>query len=112
MDPLVGIDQLLVRNDRRLVSALLVFLLAPLFWFLGLDLVLFGNDWPRLRERLLVRGISILVPVVALLVVRTAAIPQGLLAARCWRWQFPCPCCTSPPTCCARGVRCCPSVHR
>ncbi len=72
VDPLEGIDQLLVRNDRRLVSALLVFLLGPLFWFLGLDLAVFANDWPRLRERLLVRGISILVPVAALLVVRTA----------------------------------------
>jgi len=70
--PFVDIDQMLVRRDRRLVTALLVFLMVPIFWSVGLELVEYANDWPRLRARLVLRGLAILVPAGGLIAVRSA----------------------------------------
>jgi hypothetical protein len=71
-DPFVDIDRILVRNDRRLVSAVLVFVLVPLFWSVGLELVVYANDWPRLKVRLILRLLSTVVPCGGLLAVRSA----------------------------------------
>ncbi len=71
-DVLEDIDQLQVRSDRRLVSAVLVFILVPLFWSLGLEIAVYGNDHPRIEARLAMRGLAVLVPVLGLLLVRSA----------------------------------------
>jgi hypothetical protein len=69
---LADFDQLQVRSDRRLVSAVLLFILVPLFWSLGLEIAVYGNDRPRLEARLAMRGLAVLVPVLGLLAVRAA----------------------------------------
>jgi membrane-associated HD superfamily phosphohydrolase len=71
-DVLADIDELQVRSDRRLVSAVLVFILVPLFWSLGLELAEYGNDHPRIEARLAMRGLAVLVPGLGLLLVRAA----------------------------------------
>lgn len=71
-EALADMDLLQVRSDRRLVSAVLVFILVPLFWSLGLEIAVYGNDLPRLQARLAMRGLAVLVPVLGLLAVRAA----------------------------------------
>ena len=69
---LAGLDLLLMRNDRRLVQALLVFIMGPLFWFLGMDLILFSGDWPRLEGRVALRLLAALLILAGMLAVRAS----------------------------------------
>lgn len=65
-------------SDRRLVSALLSLALAPMLWFLGADLIYYGNDWQRLSVRLFIRGVGLLIPIGGLLWVRSSRSREDL----------------------------------
>lgn len=70
------LTQVRLANDRRLVTAGLSLLLIPAIWYVQTDFQLYANDWPRLRERLLVRALMILTPIagiIAMRVIRTRA---------------------------------------
>lgn len=72
---------MLVRSDRRLITALVIFVLVPLVWFVGVDMVQYANDWPRLRDRLIVRALGILLACSGLLVIRTVHTRKAYSAA-------------------------------
>ena len=76
VDPVAGsfvdLDQLQVRSDRRLVSAVLVFILVPLLWSVGLEFSAYAAGAPRLQARLILRTLSTLIPVAGLLALRMA----------------------------------------
>jgi hypothetical protein len=68
-------EQILGRNDRRLMSALLTVLLVPLFWFLGRDLVVYPGE--RLSIRILIRIVFILAAGSLLVAVRMVRSAEG-----------------------------------
>lgn len=69
-DVTAALEDLRVESDRRLAGMGLALLLAPAVWFISTDFQLYGNDWPRLRQRLLLRAFLIVVPIVGFVVMR------------------------------------------
>ena len=51
----MALEALTLRSDRRIVILALALLLVPHLWFVRTDFALYADDWPRLRQRLLVR---------------------------------------------------------
>src|SRR6478752_6666121 len=69
-DVTAALEDLRVGSDRRLAGMGLALLLAPAIWFISTDFQLYGHDWPRLRERLMLRVFLIAVPVIGVVVMR------------------------------------------
>lgn len=69
---LADLDELRVRNDRRLVTAVLLFILVPMFWSIGIEMMVYANDRRRMEVRVAVRLAALLVPVLGLVAVRMA----------------------------------------
>ena len=68
-------EQILARNDRRLITALLTVLLVPLFWFPGRDLILYPGK--RLSFRVLIRVLCILIAGALLVAMRKVRSAEG-----------------------------------
>lgn len=57
-------------NARRIVTMSLALLLVPHLWFVRTDLSLYADDWPNLRERLVVRGFMVAISLAGIVLVR------------------------------------------
>jgi hypothetical protein len=68
--PRMHIDNLRLENDRRLVSALLALSVLPFIWFIGLDLVVHADDWPRIQGPMASRALTLAVPTLGLMAIR------------------------------------------
>ncbi|MGH7694452.1 MAG: hypothetical protein ACRENH_05710 [Gemmatimonadaceae bacterium] len=68
----MSIDTLKLENDRRLVALMLGLLLVPVLWYVRTDFALYAGDVERLSARLVVRIYMVIVPVVGILLVRSA----------------------------------------
>ncbi|HEX9564107.1 MAG TPA: hypothetical protein VF981_09055 [Gemmatimonadaceae bacterium] len=66
----MALEALQLRNDRRIVTLALALLLIPHLWFVRTDFTLYADDWPRLRERLLIRAMMVSVSLVGIALVR------------------------------------------
>ena len=53
------LDALRLRSDRRMAATALTLLLIPSLWFIRTDFLLYSGDWPRLVERLTLRGLVV-----------------------------------------------------
>jgi len=69
-DVTAALEDLRVESDRRLAGQGLALLLLPAIWFISTDFQLYGHDWPRLRQRLILRSILVIIPVIGFLVMR------------------------------------------
>lgn len=71
-DATAALDELRLSGDRRLASIGLTVLLLAGIWFIRADLELFASDWWLLRDRLILRSLLILVPLLGLVAIRFA----------------------------------------
>ncbi len=66
------IEQLRLRNDRRMAMTVLALMLVPSLWYVRTDLALYADNWPKLSERLAVRGVMVATSLVGLVLIASA----------------------------------------
>lgn len=74
---MMSLEALRLRSDRRIVTLALALLLVPHLWFVRTDLELYAGDWPRLRERLLVRALMVGISLGGIAIVRLVRTRPG-----------------------------------
>jgi len=71
-------------SQRKLASTGLALLLVPSLWFIRTDFELYGHDWARLRQRLVLRAILLVVPFAGFLVIRAVRTRTDYSRAVFW----------------------------
>ncbi len=69
-DAAESLEEVRLSSDKRLSATGLAMLLVPAIWFVKTDFELYAHDWPKLRQRLLLRLILVIVPSVGILAMR------------------------------------------
>lgn len=83
-DVTAALDGRRIESQRKLAGAGLALLLVPSLWFIRTDFELYGHDWVRLRQRLLLRAILIVVPLAGVLVMRAVRTRADYSRAVFW----------------------------
>ena len=78
------LDDRRIQSQRKLAGAGLALLSIPSLWFIRTDFELYGHDWTRLRQRLLLRAVLIVVPLAGVLVMRAVRTRADYSRAVFW----------------------------
>lgn len=79
-DVLSAIEAVRLTSDRHLAIAGLALLLIPAIWFIRSDVMLYGGNWPMLRERLWARAALVGILAIGMLVLATRVRTRGAYA--------------------------------
>lgn len=83
-DVTAALEELRLDSDRRLASRGLALMLVPSLWFIRTDFLLYGHDWAKLKQRLLLRAVLILVPAIGYVLIRAGKTRDEYSRAVFW----------------------------